>query len=208
VADKLTPDLLRSLAADYRGLSDPQGTLEFVGEALLLALGEDPDRPGLQDTPARFARAWLEFLTPQTASLDTTFEAVSADQLIVLGPHRVWSMCEHHLLPFWCDLTLGYLPGDTIVGASKLARIADAHAACLQVQERLVNDIAHTLARVTANDAFPNPHVAVLGRGHHLCMMMRGAHCDAPFVTSAMFGHFRDKPELRAEFFTLANGHV
>lgn len=205
---KLTRAELAGLAADYRGLTDPQGVLEFVGEALLLALGEDPDREGLQQTPARFARAWLEFIAPCPTALDTTFEAVRADQLIVLGPHRVWSFCEHHVLPFWCDLTLGYLPGDRILGASKLARIAELHAGRLQVQERLVNTIAEDLANLTGDDTLPNPNVAVLGRGHHLCMMMRGVQCDAPFVTSAMFGAFRDKPELRAEFFTLANGHA
>jgi GTP cyclohydrolase IA len=184
----------------YNALADAARTI-------LWAIGDDPAREGLRGTPDRFARAWLEFLRPEDAALDTTFEAARADQLIVLGPIQVWSFCEHHILPFWCDLTIGYLPSDRILGASKLARIAKLHGRRLQVQERLVNTIAEDIANLTGADR-PNPNVAVLGRGHHLCMMMRGAECDAPFVTSALFGAFRDEPALRQEFFTLANGHA
>lgn len=205
--DHLSAELLGTLAAHYRGRDDPQAMLEFVAEALLVAIGEDPEREGLVQTPARFARSWLEFLAVPTANLDTTFEVVQADQLIVLQGHRVWSKCEHHLLPFWCDLTIGYIPHGRVLGVSKLARIANFQAHKLQIQERLVHEIADELGLLTGHDNAPNPDVAVLGRGHHLCMMMRGVQSDAPFVTSALFGAFREQPELRAEFFALATAH-
>jgi len=188
--------------AQMRDDTTQADVLALICEALLLTIGEDPDREGLRETPARFARAWQEFLAPPPDRLDTAFEAIQSDQLVVLQGHRVYSLCEHHLLPFTCDLTVGYLPQTHVLGVSKLARLADLHARRLQLQERLVADLGRDLAQRTES-----PHVAVLGRGVHLCMAMRGARSQAPLVTSYLTGAFRDQPACRAEFFALANDH-
>jgi GTP cyclohydrolase I len=192
------------------GVEDRAATIRLLVRGLLAAVDPDPLRVGLTETPDRVTRAWLEFLSPATNRLDTAFEAVQTDQLIVLQGHRVWSMCEHHLLPFWCDLTIGYLPEAHVLGVSKLARIANLYAARLQLQERLVHDIGQHVARATVPPTalVVNPHVAVLGRGEHLCMTMRGVRSGAHLVTSYLTGHFRDNAALRAEFFALANGHA
>jgi GTP cyclohydrolase I len=111
-------------------------------------------------------------------------------------------MCEHHLLPFSCSLTMGYLPrGGKILGLSKFGRIAQLAAHKLQLQERLTQEIASELSRITESE-----DVAVLGEGVHLCMLMRGAKAEHVMASSAIRGAFRHEPETRAEFFHLAKG--
>jgi len=189
-------------------LTDLHLILADAARSIIHAIGDDPTRPALRDTPARFARAWLEFAYPPEDAPYTSFESVATDELIVCGPLRVWSMCEHHLLPFSCDLTLGYLPQARIIGLSKLVRLAQSQAHRLQVQERLVADLAEAISCHTGLPDQPNPDVAVLGRGYHLCMEMRGAKTRAPFTTSVLYGAFRQEPALRAEFFALASSHA
>jgi len=162
---------------------------------LLLAIGEDPDRPGLADTPARWARWWFEFMDYEDENLDTTFESIVADQMVVVKGIRVWSLCEHHLLPFYCDVSIGYVAKESVLGLSKFARIAHHHAHKLQLQERLVHDIAGTVADLTKTK-----DVAVIAHGEHLCMTMRGIRSPATMISSAMHGAFRSNPALRAEF--------
>lgn len=176
-----------------------RAALEQVCRDLLVAIGEDPDREGLQDTPRRWAGWWAEFLSGQPPEkMGTTFKAVAADQLVMLKGIRAWSLCEHHLLPFWCDITVAYVAQDRIMGISKLARIARHYAARLQVQERLVTQIADEVAaRVGTRD------VAVVARGQHLCMQMRGVCSEATMVSSDVRGLFREEAALRAELMSL-----
>jgi GTP cyclohydrolase I len=142
----------------------------------------------------------------QAGNTDTTFESVQADQMVVVRGMRVWSICEHHLLPFWCDVTIGYITHDMVVGLSKFARIAHKHAHRLQLQERLVNSIADDVQRL-AFPRFVNDHhksVAVVGQGVHLCMVMRGIQTEGTMVSSITRGMFRTDDRARNEFLRLA----
>lgn len=173
--------------------------LEQIGRDLIIALGDNPDRPGLVDTPRRWAAWWREFvMAGLQGNSSTTFHAEGADQLVVISGIKVWSICEHHLLPFSCDLTVATIPGDRLLGLSKFARIAHRCAASLQVQERLVEQIADQVV-----EAAETSNVAVIGSGEHLCMTMRGVRTPARMTTSVMRGAFRDKPEARAELLSL-----
>jgi GTP cyclohydrolase I len=122
--------------------AEDMDTIEVATRALLVAIGENPDRPGLKDTPKRVANAWREFATYDAGNADTTFVSASIDQMVVVSGMRVWSMCEHHLMPFWCDVSIGYIAIDRVLGLSKFGRIAERCAHRLTMQERLVTDIA------------------------------------------------------------------
>ena len=181
--------------------------IERAVSEILDAIGADPSREGLVDTPKRVARFWEEFIDYDPGNVDVTFESVQADQMVVITGIRVWSLCEHHLLPFWCDISIGYISGDKVLGLSKLARIAHKHAHSLQIQERLVNQIAEEVQKLVQTQ-----DVAVLARGIHLCMVMRGVKTPGMMTTSALRGRYLDshRPEIRAEFFKLielAQGH-
>jgi len=165
---------------------------------ILLAIGEDPNREGLQGTTDRVARFWEEFINYDPGKVGVTFESVQVDQMVVVRGIRVYSLCEHHLLPFWCDISIGYITRDKVLGLSKLARVAHKHAHKLQIQERLVSDIAVEVANLANTQ-----DVAVLAEGVHLCMLMRGIKTPATMITSAMYGVFRDLPASRAEFLNL-----
>jgi GTP cyclohydrolase I len=177
---------------DYRAI-------ERATYALLVAIGEDPTREGLLDTPARVAKAWVEFMTRSDASMGTAFATVVSDQMVVVSGMRVWSMCEHHLLPFWCDITVGYIPTTKLLGLSKFARIAHAYAGRLQLQEQLVSQIAGHVRGVTGTE-----DVAVIAQGEHLCMTMRGAKTPAVMTSSALSGKFKTDAACRSEFMALA----
>lgn len=165
---------------------------------ILKAIGEDPNREGLRDTPHRVARFWEEFINYDPGQVDVTFESVQVDQMVVVKGIRVYSLCEHHLLPFWCDVSIGYITRDKVLGLSKLARIAHKHAHKLQIQERLVCNIANEVERLAGTN-----DVAVLAEGVHMCMLMRGIKTPATMITSNMRGVFRDLPASRAEFLSL-----
>ncbi|WP_055524892.1 GTP cyclohydrolase I [Streptomyces graminilatus] len=176
--------------------------LEDVARRLLVEIGEDPTREGLADTPKRYAKWWREFVGYDPGNVETRFESVSSNQLVIISDMLVWSLCEHHLLPFNCVLSVAYRSDASLLGLSKFARIAHKHAHKLQVQERLVADIAAEVSEITgAKD------VAVIGRGEHLCMTMRGIRTGAR-VTSAVFGGVfeHDGPE-RSQLMTLAQNH-
>lgn len=164
-----------------------------------MALGEDPERPGIVETPRRWANWWREFVEYDTGKLDTVFESVTVDQMVAVSGIRVWSLCEHHLLPFWCDLTIGYIAGEHVLGLSKFARVAHKYAHKLQIQERLVQEIADDIQRLTGS-----PDVAVSAAGEHLCMTMRGIKTPALMRSSVMRGAFRNDGRARAEFFAIA----
>jgi GTP cyclohydrolase I len=169
-----------------------------LGEQLLLILDEDPRRDGLRDTPQRFAKHWQEFLNYDAGKIETTFESISVDQMVAVSKIRVWSLCEHHLLPFWCDLSVGYITKAKVLGLSKIPRICQRHAHRLQLQERLVDDIATDLSRLTES-----PDVAVVGVGLHTCMAMRGIKSDSFMTSSVMRGRFKSNHHTRMEFLSL-----
>jgi GTP cyclohydrolase I len=176
--------------------------LHRLGRELLVAIGEDPDRPGLADTPRRFAEAWREFVEHDPGRFATTFDEPSSDgSIVVVSGMRVWSMCEHHLMPFWCDLAIGYKAAGRVLGLSKFARIAHAAAHRLQIQERLARDVADMIAIVA-----DTPDVIVHARGQHLCMCMRGAKTPATMTTVAPLGCFAGDLGAvpRSEFLRLA----
>ena len=193
-------------------LSPPRGSLTaraFDAPALagllrelLVAVGEDPDRQGLVDTPERMARMYQElleglFLDPEEV-LAVSFEE-DHDEMVILREIPFYSMCEHHLLPFHGQAHVGDLPDGRIVGLSKLARAVEIFAKRPQVQERLTTQIADCIERVLAARG-----VGVVIEAEHLCMTARGIRKPGSrMVTSAMRGVFRRDPESRAEFLQL-----
>lgn len=194
-------DLLRSWLAEDCPALDKSLLVPMVAEigtALLLAVGEDPQREGLQETPHRWARWWQEFTNYNPGNTDTTFESIEADQMIVVKGIKVWSLCEHHLLPFWCEIAIGYISKERVLGLSKFARIAQKHSHRLQIQEALVRDIAIDVSSLALTD-----DVAVLAAGEHLCMQMRGIRSEGVLISSYMGGSFRSEQAVRAEFLSL-----
>ena len=183
----------------FRGHTVDREALLRIGRDLLVALGENPDRPGLVETPRRFADSWVEFIDHDPGKTETTFEAVTTDQMVIVSGIRVWSMCEHHLLPFWTDVSIGYIARDKVLGLSKFARIAHQMGHKLQLQERLASEIADEIQRITGT-----PDVAVLTRGQHLCMIMRGVKTPGLMTSSVLRGMFLSNPAARAEFMSLA----
>jgi len=170
-----------------------------LGRELLIALGEDPEREGIRDTPRRWASWWREFIEYDPGTTDTAFEAVTSDQMVVVSGIRVYSLCEHHLLPFWCDVSIAYTVKDQVLGLSKFARIAQKVAHNLQLQERIVNGIADEVESVTGS-----PNVAVLASGVHMCMVMRGIKTESTVSSIVTRGTFKNEPDVRADFLRLA----
>jgi len=166
-------------------------------------IGEDPMRDGLINTPQRVIKALREMTSGYAenteAILATTFD-VSHDEMVILKNIAFSSLCEHHMLPFTGEATVGYLPGDRIVGLSKLARLVHAHAKRLQVQERMTQDIASDLMRYLSPKG-----VGVVVKATHMCMSCRGIKLSgAEMITSAMLGKFRECAVARAEFISFA----
>jgi len=180
-------------------------SIEDAVNVILRQLGEDPAREGLAKTPERVARA-LQFLTkgyaedPQTVINGALF-VEDYSEMIVLKDIDFFSLCEHHILPFFGTAHVAYIPKHRIVGISKLARLVEVYSRRLQVQERLTTQIANMLM-----DKLDPLGVAVVLRAEHLCMRMRGVEKqNSVVVTSAMLGAFRSHQETRQEFMTLVN---
>ena len=169
-----------------------------LGRELLLAIGEDPDREGLRETPRRWADAWREFIEYDPGATETTFASVASDQIVCVSGIRVASLCEHHLLPFWCDVSIGYVPNAKVLGLSKFARIAQQFAHRLQLQERLGEHIADEISRITGTQ-----NVAVVLKGEHYCMAARGIRMPGRMTSSVMRGVFRTESQIRMEFLRL-----
>lgn len=169
-----------------------------LSRQLLQAIGENPDRPGLVDTPRRIADFWKEFVLYDPGNFETTFEVEEVDQMVVVSGIRVYSLCEHHLLPFSVDLSIGYITQEKVIGLSKFGRISQKYAHRLQLQERLVKDIAQEIISLAGHE-----NVGVIGSGEHLCMTMRGIKTPCCFTSSALYGVFRDDPNVRREFLSL-----
>ena len=172
-----------------------------LGRELLIAIGEDPDREGLLDTPRRWADSWREFIEYDPGKTETTFSSASMDQMVCVSGMRVWSLCEHHLLPFYCDVAIGYMAEGKVLGLSKFARIAHQFAHQLQLQERLGQQIADEVTRITGTD-----DVAVVLKGRHLCMESRGIQTPGVMSSSVMRGAFRKEFETRMEFLRMIEG--
>jgi GTP cyclohydrolase IA len=174
---------------------------ERAVRTLLQWAGDDPTREGLRDTPARVARAFEEWFSgyemDPESYLARTFEEVEGyDDMIVLKDIRFESHCEHHLAPIIGRAHVGYLPNNKVVGISKLARVVEAYARRLQVQEKMNAQIAHTIDQVLQPKG-----VAVVIEAAHQCMTTRGVHKPGvSLVTSTMHGVFRDNPATRREF--------
>ena len=166
---------------------------------LLLALGQDPTAEHTRETPRRVAAAYAELLTPREFTLTTFANDEGYDELVVARDIPFHSLCEHHLLPFKGRAHVGYLPGQRILGLSKLARVVELFARGLQVQERLTKQVADWL-----QEALEPKGVGVVLEAEHLCMSLRGVHASGSFtVTSALHGVLREHPGSRAEFFAL-----
>jgi len=171
--------------------------------SLLVELGEDPDRDGLVKTPMRVAKS-LAFLTrgyrqtPRGVLNGAVFDA-GANHMIVLRHIEVYSMCEHHMLPFFGSCAVGYIAKNKVLGVSKIARIVDCFSRRLQIQERLTEQVAEAI-----QDAAGAEGVGVVVKCRHLCMMMRGVEKqNSEMVTSAMLGSFRTDEKVRQEFLSL-----
>ena len=177
--------------------------LEQAIHTLLQAIGENPHRPGLRRTPTRVAQMFTEILDGYDLdAAELTAESlfdVAYDEMILVKDIQFFSMCEHHLLPFFGRAHVAYVPQDKIIGLSKIPRTVDMFAHRLQVQERMTQQIAYALADVLSPQG-----LGVIVEGTHLCAMMRGVKKEqARLVTSAMLGSFKSNPATRQEFMDL-----
>jgi len=170
---------------------------------LLLSVGEDPERDGLKRTPERAGKALAELTKGYRMDVDEVLNGalfeVCYDEMVIVRDIEMFSLCEHHLLPFFGKVHVAYIPKDKVIGLSKVARVVEMFARRLQVQERLTKQIADTI-----QEAISPAGVGVVIEARHLCMMMRGIekqHSSA--VTSAMVGAFRDNLQTREEFLSL-----
>jgi GTP cyclohydrolase I len=174
----------------------------LVGE-LLVEIGEDPEREGLRRTPQRIAAA-LEFLTSgYRADINTLINGAvftqEANNMIIARDIELYSLCEHHMLPFFGRCHIGYIPRGKIFGVSKLARLVDMYARRLQIQERLTEQVAHAIM-----EAVDAEGVGVIIEARHLCMMMRGVQKqNSLMTTSSVLGSFHDSVATRTEFLSL-----
>lgn len=174
---------------------------------ILQAIGEDPSREGLQDTPKRAAAATAFLTQGYQQRLDEIVNgaifASDMDEMVIVRDIELFSMCEHHLLPFIGRAHVAYLPAGKVIGLSKIPRIVDMYARRLQIQEGLTREIATAVSSVTNARG-----VGVVIEAKHLCMMMRGVEKqNSSMLTSVMLGEFRDDSRTRTEFLTLLQNH-
>jgi len=174
-----------------------------LGTELVRTLGYDPTSPDLRDTPARWARWWEEFLGAQSERVDTSFAVGAYGQMVLLTGIRLWSVCEHHLLPFYLEAAVAYVVGERVLGLSKFVRTANKVARRLQVQERIVEELVAELGR-----ACQTSDVAVLASGRHTCLEARGVRMPAVTTSLATSGAFRRNRSLRSDFLALARQGV
>ena len=177
--------------------------LQEITKLLLSEIGEDPTREGLINTPERVAKAWDFFSQGYRTNVQKIVNGAifeeDCSEMVVVRDIEFFSMCEHHMIPFFGRCHVGYLPNKKIIGLSKIPRIVDAFSQRLQVQERLTSQIAETLM-----DILDPIGVGVVMEGRHLCMQMRGVEKQNSFATtSSMLGQFRESPETRSEFLSI-----
>ena len=179
--------------------------IEVITKQLLKEIGEDPNREGLIKTPSRVSKAWSFFSKGYKQDLnriinDAIFEE-NAKDMVIVRDIEFFSLCEHHLIPFFGKAHVGYIPNGKVIGLSKIPRIIDMFSRRLQVQERLTHQIADAINSVL------NPKgVSVVMEGRHMCMQMRGVEKQNSFTsTSAMSGQFKKSAETRSEFLSIIN---
>ena len=178
-------------------------TYEDLVREMLVRLGEDPNREGLASTPERVHKA-MQFLTKgyhedPEAMLKGALFSVSYDEMVIVKDIEVFSLCEHHMLPFFGKVHVAYIPNGKVIGLSKIPRLIELFSRRLQIQERLTTQIAETIQKVIQPQG-----VGVVIEARHLCMMMRGVEKQhSAAVTSSMLGCFRDSEETRSEFLSL-----
>ena len=177
--------------------------LKEITKSLLSEIGEDPTRAGLINTPERVAKAWDFFSQGYRANVEEIVNGAifeeDCSEMVIVRDIEFFSMCEHHMIPFFGRCHVGYLSNKKIIGLSKIPRIVDAFSQRLQVQERLTSQIAETLM-----DILDPIGVGVVMEGRHLCMQMRGVEKQNSFATtSSMLGQFRESPETRSEFLSI-----
>ena len=188
---------------------DESRAVQHVSE-LIHYIGEDPTRPGLEKTPKRFVDALEEITCGYAQSIEEIvngalfpLEAGCEHNMIIVRDIPIYSLCEHHLLPFHGTCTIGYIPTENVLGLSKLARIAEMFARRLQIQERLTDQIARAIEEVVKPVG-----VGVIMHAEHMCMTMRGVQKPGSVTsTSALLGAFRNDPRTRQEFLSLAGAH-
>lgn len=190
-----------------RGEQKPrEERISSLVKSLLMELGEDVDREGLKKTPERVAKS-LIYLTRGyrqnvKAVVNGAYFTSGTNHMVILKGIELYSMCEHHMLPFYGSCAIGYISKGKVLGVSKLARIVDMYARRLQIQERLTEQIADEIMSEAKAEG-----VGVVIRAKHLCMMMRGVEKqNSEMVTSAVLGSFRADERVRAEFLSLVNG--
>lgn len=193
-----SPDLLEKYELDFQAV-DKDRIKESIVD-ILEAVGEDPQREGLLSTPRRVANAYDEMLsgyrTDPAKLVNNAIFDVEYDDMVIVRDIEYHSLCEHHMLPFIGHAHVAYIPGEKVIGLSKIPRIVDMFSSRLQVQERLTRQIADFI-----NDILQPQGVAVVMDGVHMCSMIRGVKkCHSGMTTSAMLGAFREDKDTRAEF--------
>ncbi len=202
----MTPNTtgIEDLIDDFDASHPPEESpISDLIRQLLVEVGEDPAREGLDRTPVRAAKAWADLtrgyqMDPAEILNGALFE-VRYDEMVIVKDIEMFSLCEHHLLPFFGKVHIAYIPNKKVIGLSKMARLVEMYARRLQIQERMTTEIAWTIQK-----AIEPAGVGVIVEARHLCMMMRGVekqHSSA--VTSTMLGVFREKPQTRDEFLSL-----
>ncbi len=186
--------------------TDPAGSIlaKHTVKQTLQLIGEDPEREGLKDTPKRVVKMWSEIYSgydKNPADILTTFSSDGYDQIVLLRDIEMYSMCEHHMLPFIGKAHVAYIPNDRVIGISKLARLVDIYARRLQIQERIGEQVTDALMEYLQPKA-----AACIIEADHLCMKMRGVGKQhSTMVTSSLRGVFLEKPEARQELMQLIN---
>jgi len=184
----------------------PQKNIESAVSEILKSIGEDPTREGLRKTPNRVAQMYNEItagyqIDPVELLNGAMFE-IDCDDMVLVKDIEYYSMCEHHMLPFFGKVHVGYIPDGKVIGLSKIPRIVEMYACRLQVQERMTNEIAQFIG-----DNLRPKGVAVIVEGQHLCAMMRGVKkSEANMLTRAFLGQFKEDASLRSEFIAHING--
>jgi len=177
--------------------------VEDAVKGILNEIGEDPNREGLKDTPERVKRLYKEITSGYNEDpneiINGAIYDIDYDEMVIVKDIEFYSLCEHHMLPFFGKAQIAYIPKKKVIGLSKIARIVEVYARRLQVQERMTVQIANFL-----NETLMPKGVAVVVNGYHLCMAMRGIRkSDANMLTSSMLGAFRNDERTRAEFLSL-----
>ncbi len=193
------------LAGELPGDDKPGSAIPDLVRKMIVELGEDPNRDGLRRTPERVAQAFQELTRGYSMDVSEILNGalfeVCYDEMVILKDIEMYSLCEHHLLPFFGKVHVAYLPRKKVIGLSKIARLVEMYARRFQIQERMTNQIAKTI-----QEAIDPVGVGVVIEARHLCMIMRGIekqHSSA--VTSAMLGAFRENQQTREEFLALVS---